>query len=135
MNRKLFHHLLEFGELYTPQSRQSSSENVRLTPDEGRVGYNNTSVYPTEKERSMQQSGQRYTYLAFAAAILLITGASIPTRDDKELIIRLQGEVLVLQRLPRELYHQSMISYSAIKGRRPTRSLASTLTWQKSPSK
>src|SRR5262245_35614048 len=103
MNRKLFHHLLEFGELYTPQSRQSSSENDRLTPDEGRVGYNNTSVYPTEKERSMQQSGQRYRYLAFAAAILLITGASVSTRDDKELIIRLQGEVLVLQRQIRDL--------------------------------
>src|SRR5215813_3470440 len=103
MNRKLFHHLLEFGELHTPQSRQSSSENGRLPPDEGRVGYNNTSVYPTEKERSMQQSGQRYRYLAFAAAILLITGASIPTRDDKELIIRLQGEVIVLQRQIRDL--------------------------------
>src|SRR5499426_554247 len=103
MNRKLFHHLLEFGELHTPQSRQSSSENGRLPPDEGRVGYNNTSVYPTEKERSMQQSGQRYGYLAFAAAILLITGASIPSSDDKELIIRLQGEVLVLQRQIRDL--------------------------------
>ena len=51
----------------------------------------------------MQQSGQRYRYLAFAAAILLITGASIPTRDDKELIIRLQGEVVVLQRQIRDL--------------------------------
>jgi tol-pal system protein YbgF len=63
------------------------------------------SIYPNllEKERSMQQSGQRYRYLAFAAAILLITGASIPNRDDKELIIRLQGEVLVLQRQIRDL--------------------------------
>src|SRR5262245_28039240 len=76
---------------------------IRLPPDEGRVGYNNTSVYPTEKDRSMQQAGQRYRYLAFAAAILLITGASTPTSDDKELIIRLQGEVLVLQRQIRDL--------------------------------
>src|SRR5262245_65016960 len=54
----------------------------------------------------MQQSGQRYRYLAFAAALLLISGASIPNRgagDDKELIIRLQGEVLVLQRQIRDL--------------------------------
>jgi tol-pal system protein YbgF len=51
----------------------------------------------------MQQSGQRYRYLAFAAAIILITGAAIPNADDKELIIRLQGEVLVLQRQIRDL--------------------------------
>src|SRR5262245_8784384 len=51
----------------------------------------------------MQQSGQRYRYLAFAAAIILITGAAIPNGDDKELIIRLQGEVLVLQRQIRDL--------------------------------
>jgi tol-pal system protein YbgF len=51
----------------------------------------------------MQQSGQRYRYLAFAAAIILITGAAIPSGDDKELIIRLQGEVLVLQRQIRDL--------------------------------
>ena len=51
----------------------------------------------------MQQSGQRYRYFAFAAAIILITGAAIPNGDDKELIIRLQGEVLVLQRQIRDL--------------------------------
>src|SRR5262245_10296486 len=51
----------------------------------------------------MQQSGQRYRYLAFAAAIILITGAAIPNGDDKELIIRLQGEIMVLQRQIRDL--------------------------------
>lgn len=50
-----------------------------------------------------QQTGQRYRYLAFAAALLLITGAGIPSGDDKELIIRLQGEVMVLQRQIRDL--------------------------------
>jgi tol-pal system protein YbgF len=48
-----------------------------------------------------KQSGQRY--LAFAAALFLITGASLPSSDDKEIIIRLQGEVLVLQRQIRDL--------------------------------
>jgi tol-pal system protein YbgF len=41
--------------------------------------------------------------LAFAAALFLIAGANIPTKDDKEIIIRLQGEVLVLQRQIRDL--------------------------------
>jgi tol-pal system protein YbgF len=50
-----------------------------------------------------QQTGQRLRYLAFAAAVFLITGASIPNGDDKEIIIRLQGEVLVLQRQIRDL--------------------------------
>jgi tol-pal system protein YbgF len=72
-------------------------------------------------QQTNQQTGQRYRYLAFAAALLLITGASIPNRpnvangtneatgatganiDDKEIIIRLQGEVLVLQRQIRDL--------------------------------
>ena len=51
----------------------------------------------------MQQPGQRYRYLALAAALFLGAGASLPNRDDKELIIRLQGEVLVLQRQIRDL--------------------------------
>src|SRR5215475_11149527 len=67
MNRKLFHHLLEFGELHTPQSRQSSSENGRLPPDEGRVGYNNTSLYPTQKGR------KGAIYAAIRAAIQIFS--------------------------------------------------------------
>jgi tol-pal system protein YbgF len=47
--------------------------------------------------------GHQYRYLAFAAAIFLITGANLPTKDDKEIIIRLQGEVVVLQRQIRDL--------------------------------
>jgi tol-pal system protein YbgF len=47
--------------------------------------------------------GHQYRYLAFAAAIFLITGANFPTKDDKEIIIRLQGEVVVLQRQIRDL--------------------------------
>jgi tol-pal system protein YbgF len=62
-----------------------------------------------------QQTGQRYRYFAFAAALLLITGVSLSngapganrangaTVDDKEIIIRLQGEVMVLQRQIRDL--------------------------------
>lgn len=50
-----------------------------------------------------QQPGQRYRFLAFAAALLLLAGASLPGSNDKELIIRLQGEVLVLQRQIRDL--------------------------------
>ena len=50
-----------------------------------------------------QQTGQRYRYLAFAVALLLVAGASLPSSNDKELIIRLQGEVLVLQRQIRDL--------------------------------
>jgi TolA-binding protein len=50
-----------------------------------------------------QQPGQRYRYLAFAVALLLVAGASLPGSNDKELIIRLQGEVLVLQRQIRDL--------------------------------
>lgn len=49
------------------------------------------------------QPGQRYRYLAFAVALLLVAGASLPGSNDKELIIRLQGEVLVLQRQIRDL--------------------------------
>jgi TolA-binding protein len=51
----------------------------------------------------MQQPGQRYRYLAIAAALLLGAGASIPNSNDKELIIKLQGEILVLQRQIRDL--------------------------------
>jgi tol-pal system protein YbgF len=54
-------------------------------------------------QQTTQQTGQRYRYLAFAAALFLITGANLPTKDDKEIIIRLQGEVLVLQRQIRDL--------------------------------
>jgi tol-pal system protein YbgF len=49
------------------------------------------------------KTGHQYRYLAFAAAIFLITGANLPTKDDKEIIIRLQGEVVVLQRQIRDL--------------------------------
>jgi TolA-binding protein len=51
----------------------------------------------------MQQPSQRYRYLALAAALFLGVGASLPGSNDKELIIRLQGEVLVLQRQIRDL--------------------------------
>jgi tol-pal system protein YbgF len=51
----------------------------------------------------MQQPSQRYRYLALAAALFLGVGASLPSSNDKELIIRLQGEVLVLQRQIRDL--------------------------------
>src|SRR5215510_13510531 len=51
----------------------------------------------------MQQLKQRYGYLAFATALLLVIGASLPNSNDKELIIRLQGEILVLQRQVRDL--------------------------------
>lgn len=51
----------------------------------------------------MQQTGQRYRYWAFAVALFLAAGASLPGSNDKELIIRLQGEVLVLQRQIRDL--------------------------------
>jgi tol-pal system protein YbgF len=54
-------------------------------------------------QQPMQNPGQRYRYLAFAAALFLITGVNLPSRDDKEIIIRLQGEVLVLQRQIRDL--------------------------------
>jgi tol-pal system protein YbgF len=61
------------------------------------------------QQQSGQQAGQRYRYLALAAALFLGVGASIPNGsngtngDDKEIIIRLQGEVLVLQRQIRDL--------------------------------
>src|SRR5215470_13379389 len=51
----------------------------------------------------MQQTGQRYRYLVFATALFLVIGASLPNNNDKELIIRLQGEVMVLQRQIRDL--------------------------------
>jgi TolA-binding protein len=44
---------------------------------------------------------RRYGYSAFAIVLLLIVGAGFP--NDKELIIRLQGEILVLQRQIRDL--------------------------------
>jgi len=46
---------------------------------------------------------QRYRYVVFATALFLIVGASLPNSNDKELIIRLQGEILVLQRQIRDL--------------------------------
>lgn len=50
-----------------------------------------------------QLLGQRYGYLVFAIALFLVIGASLPNSNDKELIIRLQGEILVLQRQLRDL--------------------------------
>jgi TolA-binding protein len=46
---------------------------------------------------------RRYGYSAFAVVLLLIVGAGFPNNNDKELIIRLQGEILVLQRQIRDL--------------------------------
>jgi tol-pal system protein YbgF len=46
---------------------------------------------------------QRYKPLILAAAIFLFIGATMPNNDDKELIIRLQGEILVLQRQIRDM--------------------------------
>ena len=51
----------------------------------------------------MFQLGQRYGYLVFAIALFLVLGASLPNNNDKELIVRLQGEILVLQRQVRDL--------------------------------
>jgi len=55
----------------------------------------------------MYQNGhkiwQRYGYLVFAIGLFLAIGASLPNSNDKELIIRLQGEILVLQRQLRDL--------------------------------
>jgi TolA-binding protein len=51
----------------------------------------------------MRQLVQRYGYLVFAIALFLVLGASLPNSNDKELIIRLQGEILVLQRQVRDL--------------------------------
>jgi tol-pal system protein YbgF len=46
---------------------------------------------------------KQYKPLILAATIFLILGATAPNNGDKELIIRLQGEVLVLQRQIRDL--------------------------------
>jgi len=46
---------------------------------------------------------RRYGYSAFAMVLFLIVGAGFPNNNDKELIIRLQGEILVLQRQVRDL--------------------------------
>jgi tol-pal system protein YbgF len=46
---------------------------------------------------------KQYKPLVLAAAVFLIIGATAPNNGDKELIIRLQGEVLVLQRQIRDL--------------------------------
>src|SRR5215831_6837043 len=46
---------------------------------------------------------QRYGYLVFFTTLFLIIGASLPNGNDKELIVRLQGEILVLQRQVRDL--------------------------------
>jgi len=51
----------------------------------------------------MQQHWQRYGYLVLATTLFLVIGASLPNSNDKELIIRLQGEILVLQRQVRDL--------------------------------
>ncbi|MCI0338166.1 MAG: tetratricopeptide repeat protein [Acidobacteria bacterium] len=46
---------------------------------------------------------QQYKPIFLAASLLLIIGAISPTSGEKELIIKLQGEVLVLQRQVRDL--------------------------------
>jgi TolA-binding protein len=46
---------------------------------------------------------RRYNILILGAITLLIIGATSPASSDKELIIRLQGEVIVLQRQIRDL--------------------------------
>lgn len=46
---------------------------------------------------------KRYQPLVFTAAIFLLLGAVSPASSDKELIIRLQGEVIVLQRQVRDM--------------------------------
>lgn len=46
---------------------------------------------------------KRYQPLAFVAAIFLLLGAVAPGSGEKELIIRLQGEVIVLQRQVRDM--------------------------------
>jgi TolA-binding protein len=46
---------------------------------------------------------QQYKPLLLAATLLLIIGATSPASGEKELIIKLQGEVLVLQRQIRDL--------------------------------
>jgi tol-pal system protein YbgF len=46
---------------------------------------------------------QQYKPLLLAATVLLIIGATSPASGEKELIIKLQGEVLVLQRQVRDL--------------------------------
>jgi tol-pal system protein YbgF len=62
-----------------------------------------------ERWSQSTKSKNQYRYLAFAAAIFLITGATgatgakLSNTDDKEIIIRLQGEVVVLQRQIRDL--------------------------------
>jgi len=49
------------------------------------------------------QIWQRYGYLVFAIGLFLVIGASLPNSNDKELIIKLQGEIMVLQRQVRDL--------------------------------
>lgn len=46
---------------------------------------------------------RRYGSVVFSIALFLLLGASLPNSNDKELIIRLQGEILVLQRQIRDL--------------------------------
>jgi len=46
---------------------------------------------------------RHYNILILGAITLLIVGATSPASNDKELIIRLQGEVIVLQRQIRDL--------------------------------
>jgi len=54
-------------------------------------------------QQTEHQTGQRYRYLVFATALFMVIGASLPNNNDKELIVRLQGEILVLQRQVRDL--------------------------------
>ncbi len=46
---------------------------------------------------------QQYRFFVMAAIFFLLIGAATPSNTDKELIIKLQGEVLVLQRQIRDL--------------------------------
>ena len=47
---------------------------------------------------------KRYALLIVPTLLLLVAGAAtMPRESDKELIIRLQGEVIVLQRQVRDL--------------------------------
>jgi hypothetical protein len=67
---------------------------------------------------------QSYGKIAFALALFLLAGAAFPNSNDKELIIRLQGEVLVLQRLIRDL--QESVDKWQVKSEASLNKLGST---------
>lgn len=63
----------------------------------------NKEIITTNKEEKGRQSVMKqFKPVILFAAVLLIVGASVPS-GEKELIIRLQGEVIVLQRQIRDL--------------------------------